>query len=103
MQGMRFLLVNETGPYGHGIITQEISSEKYLCTFLRHPQVSRVVDVTEIQQWNLFPNDAAMNTFIGVLNKEMNPSPPTDAPPKDNSDKKPPAIKASKKKTNEKK
>lgn len=50
MQGMRFLLVNETGPYGHGIITQEISSEKYLCTFLRHPQVSRVVDITEIQQ-----------------------------------------------------
>jgi len=80
MQGMKFLLVNEQGPINHGIIQQQITPEKYLCTFVRDPQVSRVVDIEEIQQWNLFPTDETMNAFIVELQKN-NPVPTTATPP----------------------
>lgn len=70
MQGMRFLLLSEAGPTNHGVITQRVSEDKYLCTFMRQPQSSRLVTTDEITTWNLFPNDEAMNTFIAALNTE---------------------------------
>ena len=73
MQGMRFLIVGENGPMNHGIIVSSITAEKYLCSFARVPQSSRVCDLEEIQQWNLFPTDDAMNTFISELGKEQKP------------------------------
>ena len=80
MQGMRFLLVNEAGPINHGVIVKEITPEKYLCTFARVPQSSRVCDITEIQGWNLFPNDDQMNAFIASLQKQKAPPPPDKTP-----------------------
>lgn len=85
MQGMRFLLLNEKGkPINHGIISQKITPEKYLCTFTRNPQVSRVCDITEIEGWNLFPTDDALNDYIEAIRKEEKvAAPPADSPPKD--------------------
>ena len=70
MQGMRFLIVGEEGPINHGVIAQQITPEKYLCTFARIPQASRVVSLEEIQQWSLFPNENMMNAFIVELQKD---------------------------------
>ncbi len=79
MEGMHFLLVNEQGkPMGHGVIAQRINQDRYLCTFARQPQVSRVVGVDEIATWNLFPNQDAMNAFIAALPKAK---PAPGAPP----------------------
>lgn len=64
MQGMRFLILGESGPVNHGVIVQRITDEKYLCTFARKPSSSRLVTTDEITQWNLFPNDESMNNFI---------------------------------------
>jgi hypothetical protein len=80
MQGMRFLILFENGPVNNGIITQQITPEKYLCTFFRKPQSSRVVDIAEIQQWNLFPNDDGLNAFLKEVNTQQEPSAPP-APP----------------------
>jgi hypothetical protein len=76
MQGFHFLLINQDGPVAYGIITQQITPEKYLCTFLQIPQVSRVVDITEIQEWNLFPNSEALQAFLTNLRKQKQPTPP---------------------------
>jgi len=104
MQGMRFLLLNEKGPINHGIITQRVTEDKYLCTFMRNPQSSRLVTTDEITTWNLFPNDEALNAFIAAIPKQDPGAPAPDGrPPKDNSHKKPPAIKAIKKKAKAKK
>ena len=98
MQGMIFLIMNEKGPIGHGRIKQEITPEKYLCTFIGEPQVSRVIDITEIQQWTLFPNIEAMNQFIVKIQQKpaADPKPPV---PKKVAKKKPVRKKAAKKKT----
>ena len=78
MQGMRFLLLGKDGkPINHGIIAQRITAEKYLCTFTRTPPVSRVCDIEEIQGWNLFPTDDALNAFIIDIQKKE-AAPPTD-------------------------
>lgn len=86
MQGMRFLMLGETGqPVNHGVIQQKTTEERYLCTFFRQPQVSRLCHVDEIGTWNLFPNDDAMNAFISAIRAENPPAgdkPPVD-PPKD--------------------
>ena len=77
MEGMHFLLVNEQGkPMSHGVIAKRVTDERYLCTFLRAPQVSRLAHVDEIAQWNLFPNQDAMNAFIASLPKAK-PAPGT--------------------------
>lgn len=77
MQGMRFLLLNEDGkPINHGLIAQKITPEKYLCSFTRNPPVSRVCDLTEIQGWNLFPTDDALNIFIESIAKDPDKAPP---------------------------
>lgn len=77
MQGMRFLVINEKGPVNHGIIQQKLTDEKYLVTFVRIPQVSRVASLDEISTWNLFPNEDAMNAFIVDLRKQQ-ATPPDD-------------------------
>lgn len=102
MQGMRFLLLGEDGrPINHGIITQKVTEDRYLCTFFRNPQVSRLCHVDEIGQWNLFPNDEVMNQFIAALN--TNPVPGPGGEPEDPPAEKPPAKKkAAKKKRNAK-
>ena len=88
MEGMNFLLVNEQGkPMGHGIIASRINENRYLCTFLRQPQVSRVVGVDEIATWNLFPNQDAMNAFVAALPKS--PGTPPPPPSKEPASKKP--------------
>lgn len=80
MQGMRFLLLGEDGrPINHGIIAQKVTEERYLCTFFRNPQVSRLCHVDEISTWNLFPTDDMMNQFIATLT--ANNPPPTPEPP----------------------
>ena len=81
MQGFRFLVLGEKGPTAHGIITQQITPEKYLCTFLMNPQVSRVCSIDEIQQWNLFPNEDAMNAFAVHLRRQTQPPPAPQAEP----------------------
>jgi hypothetical protein len=83
MQGMRFLMLGENGqPFNHGVIQQKTTEERYLCTFFRQPQVSRLCHVDEIGQWNLFPNEEAMNKFIGQIVKDNPPAPPAgDTPP----------------------
>ncbi len=110
MEGMHFLLLNEQGkPMGHGVIASRINQDRYLCTFLRAPQVSRVVHVDEIGTWNLFPNQDGMNAFIAALPKAK-PAPGTPPPKPDPNAKNDPASKktakkkkASKKKTSKKK
>lgn len=108
MEGMNFLLVNEQGkPISHGIIAQRINENRYLCTFLRAPQVSRAVSVEEIGSWNLFANQDAMNAFIAKLPKatpapgtggERDPAEGNNELPPPPAGKKKPAKKASKKK-----
>lgn len=112
MQGMRFLLLGDDGrPFNHGIITQKVTEERYLCTFFRNPQVSRLCHVDEIAGWNLFPNDEAMNQFIAALaaqdpkfQKEQPPADPPQPPaePPGGKHKTPVKKKASKKKPNAK-
>lgn len=94
MQGMRFLLVNENGPINHGVIVKEITPTKYLCSFARTPQLSRVVDIEELQNWNLFPNDEQMNLFISSIQQQATKGPQKQpegdkAPPKKVAKKKP--------------
>lgn len=68
MQGMRFLLLNQQQqPINNGVITQRVTEDRYMCTFLREPQVSRLCHVEEIGTWNLFPNDEQLNQFLLVL------------------------------------
>lgn len=81
MQGMRFLLMGEKGPINHGIITQRVTEEKYLCTFMRNPQSSRLCTTDEIAQWNLFPNDESMNLFIATLQQQDPNAPSPDGRP----------------------
>ena len=77
MQGMKFLMIGEDGrPFNHGIIAQKVTDERYLCTFARQPQVSRLCHVDEIATWQLFPTDEMMNAFITQLAKENPPNPP---------------------------
>lgn len=104
MEGMHFLLVNEQGkPMGHGVIAQRINQDRYLCTFLRNPQVSRVVGIDEIGTWNLFPNQDAMNAFIAQLPKAK-PAPDPKKPASKSQQKRVSAQKkAGKKKASKKK
>lgn len=77
MQGMHFLLLGENGqPINHGVIQQKTTEERYLCTFLRQPQVSRLCHVDEIGTWNLFPNQEAMNSFITSIQQQAANKPP---------------------------
>ena len=100
MQGMRFLLLDENGnAINNGIITQKVTDERYMCTFMRPPQVSRLCHVNEIGTWNLFPTDEALQTFVNVLNEQPPADPPADPPPGD----KPPGTKKKAKKKASKK
>ncbi len=82
MQGMRFLLLGDDGrPVNHGVITQRVTEERYMCTFVRNPQVSRLCHVDEISSWNLFPNDEQMNAFITEIMKLNPPEPPPQPEP----------------------
>jgi len=68
MQGMRFLLVNQDNePFNHGVISERITEDKYLCEFAALPSVSRVCGLKEIMGWNLFATDELMNEFIKSL------------------------------------
>jgi hypothetical protein len=69
MQGMRFLVIGDKGPMNHGLITQRLTEDRYLVTFARKPQVSRIAALDEIMGWNLFPDDNAMNLFIADWQK----------------------------------
>jgi len=110
MQGMLFLVVNQEGrPVNHGVIAEKITAEKYLCHFAANPPSARVCDIAEIQQWNLFPTDETLNTFIKALSKNE-PPPPPPLPPVGESElvidpepTKPPAKKKKKKKRADKK
>ena len=80
---MRFLLLSKDGkPLNHGIIVREITPEKFLCQFARNPPVARVCDISEIQNWNLFPTDEALNAFISSeLQKLQSSIPNPDVAP----------------------
>jgi len=97
-------MLGETGqPINHGVIQQKTTEERYLCTFMRQPQVSRLCHVDEIGNWNLFPNEGAMNAFIAALVKD---NPPADPPAGDKPPGTPPipdAVKKVIKKTAKKK
>lgn len=107
MQGMRFLMLNEQGqPLNHGVIVSKVTDERYLCTFARNPQVTRLCHVDEIGQWNLFPTDDAMNAFILNIQAQTGaPAKPVETPPapKKVTKKKKVIKKKAKKKTNGKK
>ncbi len=84
MIGFKFLVLGqENKPLNHGTIIEKVTDGKYLCQFTRVPTSCRVVDVSEIQGWNLFPTDDAMNAFITALEKKPPADPPKD-PPKPN-------------------
>jgi hypothetical protein len=80
--GFKFLILGkENKPLNHGTIIEKVIEGKYLCQFTRIPTSCRVVDVTEIQGWNLFPTDDAMNEFIAALEKKpAGTTPPADPP-----------------------
>jgi len=82
--GFKFLILGpENKPINHGTIIEKVAEGKYLCQFTRSPPSCRVVDVTEVQGWNLFPADDAMNEFIAALEKKPDdPPPPPKDPPK---------------------
>lgn len=81
MQGLKFLLLNQEGkPINHGLIVERITPEKYLCQFERNPPSARVCDLQEIQLWNLFPTDDAMNAFIASVGKDKQTTPQTALP-----------------------
>jgi len=103
MEGLRFLLLSQKGlPINHGMIAKQITPEKYLCQFSKVPAVARVCDITEIQGWNLFPTDEALNEFIAAIRKGKVKTPiaaiPSAKPPTNNKKTK----KKKKKKTNKK-
>lgn len=82
MIGFKFLVLGqENKPLNHGTIIEKVGEGKYLCQFTRIPTSCRVVDVTEIQGWNLFPTGDAMNAFIAALEKK--PADPPKDPPAD--------------------
>jgi hypothetical protein len=81
--GFKFLILGkENKPLNHGTIIEKVTEGKYLCQFTRIPTSCRVVDVTEIQGWNLFPTDDGMNEFIAALEPKKPPAPPPADPPK---------------------
>lgn len=74
MQGQSFLILNNKGtPVNHGVILEQITPERYLCYFAAKPAMSRVVRLEEIEGYNLFPNDDALNVFIAALTKQTVP------------------------------
>lgn len=86
MIGFKFLILGqENKPLNHGTIIEKVTEGKYLCQFTRIPTSCRVVDVTEIEGWNLFPTDDALNGFITALEKK--PADPPKDPPKTNGSK----------------
>lgn len=82
MQGMMFLLMSEQGPINQGVVTSQITPEKYLCTFVRPPQVSRICDIEEMQQWNFFPNQDSMNDFVRQMPQQQAAGDPKPDPKK---------------------
>lgn len=71
MQSMRLLLLGKDGkPANHGEIVREITPTKYLCYFAVTPSYCRVCDITEVQNWLLFPDDNRMNAFILALRRQ---------------------------------
>lgn len=94
MIGFKFLIVgSENKPINHGTIIEKVTEGKYLCQFKRVPTSCRVVDVAEIEGWNLFPTDDGMNEFIASLQKKPDdtipngttpPAPPPPGGPKPN-------------------
>jgi hypothetical protein len=100
MQGMMFLLMSEQGPVNQGVVTSQITPEKYLCTFVRPPQVSRICDIEEMQQWNFFPNQDSMNDFVRQMQQQAagDPKPDPKKPDPKKPDPKKPAAKKSVKK-----
>lgn len=84
MIGFKFLVVGQgQKPINHGTIVEKVTEGKYLCQFVRIPTSCRVVDIDEIQGWNLFPGEDAMNEFIAALDKSTEPPPPPADPPAD--------------------
>lgn len=70
LAGMIFIVVGDNGlPVTHGIIAQQITAEKYLCQFQAQPVSSRVVDIEELQGYNLFHNDEQRDAFLTVLKR----------------------------------
>lgn len=79
MIGFKFLILGKKNkPINHGTIAEKLTEGKYLCQFQRIPTSCRVVDILEIEGWNLFPDEDSMNKFISALQEK----PPAD-PPKD--------------------
>lgn len=91
IEGFRFLIVGaENKPTNHGTIIEKVTEGKYLCQLNRMPTSCRVVDVDEIQKWNLFPTEEGLNAFIAALTPISKPpddtipngtTPPDPAPP----------------------
>ncbi len=71
MQGMKFLIVNSKGEsVNYGFIVSIPAPGKFLCKFLLVPTVSRVVDIKELETFNLFDSHAEMDTFIKQLTED---------------------------------
>jgi hypothetical protein len=71
MQGMRFLILStEAEVVNQGVIAQAVTSERYLCQFLRSPVCSRVVPLEDIEKWRLFANNDQLNDFLIALRAE---------------------------------
>ncbi len=106
MQGMRFLILNEQGKsVNYGIITNIPAPGKFLCKFMLAPVVSRVVDVKELETYNLFDTQAEMDAFAKQLQEDQKTDGKTPPKPRDTSQPPPKPVKKKKvvKKTNGKK
>lgn len=67
MLGMIFLILDDNRQIlAHGVVTQKLTDSKYLCTFMREPQSSRICDIEQMQNWHLFPNLKAMSAFTAA-------------------------------------
>lgn len=90
MKGMHFLLLGENGrPINHGIIVNQVSQERFLCSFAKQPRLSRLCHVDEIGTWNLFPNADEMNAFITAIAAATPPPAKEKTPVKKKAKKKP--------------
>ena len=71
MQGMYFIIIDNKGQVvNSGQIVSQITPERYLCQFMRKPTSCRVVQLTEIEGWNLFPDVDQSKAFLEALKTE---------------------------------
>ena len=88
MNGMRFLQLDREGkPSNHGIVVQQLTTERYMCQFARLPSSCLIRSLDEMLSWHFFATEDELNKFIVHVSAAKQPPAPAKKPRKKRSKK----------------